>query len=69
MEEIIAKVEMIAENCENLIRELKIAEQKEDGTIFVVTGTKDGTTCYMGYDSFRCFCDSLILKYLKKSKN
>lgn len=69
MEEIIAKVEMIAEDCKNLISELEIAEQKADGTIFVVTGTKDGATCYIGYDNFRCFCDSLILKYLKRSKN
>ena len=65
-EEIVAKVEMIAKDRESLINELKIAEQKEDGTIFVVTGTKDGTTNYIGYDSFRTFCDSLIIKYLKK---
>ena len=69
MEEIIAKVEMIAEDCKNLISELEIAEQKADGTIFIVTGNKDGATCYIGYDNFRCFCDSLILKYLKRSKN
>lgn len=69
MKEIEAKIEMITKDCENLINELKIAGQKTDGTIFVVTGTKDGTTHYMGYENFRCFCDALIKKYLEKPKS
>ena len=68
MEEIIAKIEMIEKDCENLISELKNAKMWDDGTIVEVTGTENGITYYMGYDSFRCFCDSLILKYLKKDK-
>lgn len=59
-------VEILALDRENLINELKIAEQKEDGTIFVCTGDKNGTTNYMGYDSFRCFCDGLLKKYFTK---
>jgi len=61
-----ATIEVLAKDQENLISELKIAEQKEDGAIFVSTGIKNGTTCYMGYDSFRCFCDGLIKKYFTK---
>ena len=67
MKEVEAKIEILAKDYENLISELKNAKMWDDGTIVEVTGNKDGITYYMGYDSFRCFCDSLILKYLKKS--
>ena len=67
MKEVEAKIEILAKDYENLISELKSAKMWDDGTIVEVTGTENGITYYMGYDSFRCFCDSLILKYLKKS--
>lgn len=56
---------MIDEDLKNLIFELKYANSREDGKIYLTTVTDDGTTNYTSYSSFRCFCDVLILKYLK----
>lgn len=56
--------EMIKEDLKNLIFELENAEMKKDGKIGLVTATDNGTTNYMGYSSFKCFCDGLICKYL-----
>ena len=68
-EEIEAKVEIIAKDYENLIHELENAEPLEDGRVLVPANTKDiGVIGYMGYGDFRCFCDELIRKYLRKKE-
>lgn len=59
-------IEVLEKDQENLMSELRIAEQKKDGSIFVVTGTENGATHYLGYDNFRCFCNSLLKKYFTK---
>ena len=54
------------ENLKKLIFELKNAKAGKDGRIHLTT-MNDGSTYYMGYSDFRCFCSALIKKYLKKA--
>jgi len=69
IEEIEAKVIMIAKDCENLISELENARLIDSGEILVRKYKDVGVTGYIGYESFSVFCQGLINKYLRKPEN